>query len=213
MSKSAVGSISRKGKKPAYDFYRTPSNLARLQCEFALASAHDFFNRSVQLEAIDPGMGRGVYGRALRDLGHTGHLTGIDIHDHGEIDREPYDEILIPQDFLMMRDRGMGGQPQIVIMNPPYSAGNIALDTAFILKALECIRTSGGIVSALLRVESFCGQRRYRHLLSHSPPSMIRYLVGRPQFMEKGSASSDYCIAEWWPYVDTSATWVNWKNK
>ena len=99
------------GERRANDFYETP-------LAFAATVMYNIPCSPANVKTVlDPGAGRGVWGKALRPFNYDAHITGIDIQPKGELAVAPLIyNTWIEADFTTIQtdqkfDLIMGNQP------------------------------------------------------------------------------------------------------
>lgn len=124
------------------EFYPTPPEATR-----ALLSV-ETFNGSIW----EPACGEGAIARILRDAGHQVVATDLNAYGYG----------LSGVDFL----KETRPRARHIVTNPPYGFG---LADAFIEKALQLTRATGGNVAMLLNLASLAHRSRTSWWRAHPP--------------------------------------------
>jgi hypothetical protein len=206
--------ITQKKTKPRSenDFYPTPYRLARAICDKFIVQEPDF--------VLDPGMGDGVFGLALRDSCREKYGF-IDTEEHPEFGIDGIDIVRRPmtgngawiysneyiQNYLTF-DAPI--QYDLVIGNPPYS-----LAEQFVRKSFQVTSKKGTIIF-LLKLAFLESKTRCRGLFKELPPTEVNVLAGRPSFDGSGR-TNDYAFAvfvwdkeEMMFSKETKLFWFDW---
>jgi hypothetical protein len=133
-----------------HEFYPTPPEAVR-----ALLSVETFDG-----PIWEPACGEGAIAKELAAAGHS--VVSTDLYGYG------YGQTGI--DFLAERN----SRAKHIVTNPPYGHG---LADAFLLKALDLTRRTGGKVALLLNLASLCHPRRTA-LWQRNPPARIYAIDG-----------------------------------
>lgn len=179
------------------DLYPTPMGLARKQ----VARLWPWMGPRMN-DVLDPGAGRGVYGKAIKDVWPDAELFGV------ELDRKmepcPAYDYWYTEDFLAWQpDRKFN----LVVGNPPYS-----LAEEFVRKSFS-IPADGGVISFLLRLGFLGGQARARGLWNDFHLDEVAICSRRPSFAGNGKTDGhEYAVFTWakgWgaPHV----VWLEWE--
>ena len=162
-----------------YEFYPTPPEATR-----ALLSVETFDG-----DIWEPACGDGAISRELAKAGYIVHSTDLIDRDYGQSQ----------QDFLKSTEP-MGKH---IVTNPPY--GTHGLGDAFVRKALQHTRKTGGKVAMLLNLRSLANRDRHRKFIK-TPPAMIYILdeltcwpEGKPGSRHAHIARQQYYWAVWKP--------------
>lgn len=142
--------------------------------------------------AIDPSAGSGLI---LDRLGvHAANLAGFDVDKNMVAQAQSRGHSVTCRDAL---DDANWGEPDLVVMNPPY---RLALQ--FVQRAIAEVAPRYGTVAALLRLNWLAGQRR--RAFHQQCPSDVYVLAKRPSFIRKsyittGTDATDYGWFVWGP--------------
>ena len=176
------------GERRENDFYETPLAFAatvmyNIPCQ----------PNSVKT-ALDPGAGRGVWGRALRPWNYTAHITGIDVQPPSDLIKDhqifgrTYDEWHFG-DFLEWET---DNKYDLIMGNPPFK-----LVHEFVDKSLGLLEEKGRLVF-LMRLAMLESQKRYKTWWTHSPIYKVWVSPRRISFTGDGkSDDTAYAVFEW----------------
>ncbi len=170
-----------------YEFYPTPPEATR-----ALLSAETFDGG-----IWEPACGKGAISKVLEAAGYD--VTSTDLVDHG-YGRHGFN-------FLDQRLP----RAKHIVTNPPYGKG---LADAFVSKALNFTRHTGGRVAMLLNIASLCHPDRHPRF-TRRPPSVIYALdecvcwpQGQPRLATRQTLNHRYAWLVWEPDGDKSTTTI-----
>lgn len=168
-----------------YEFYPTPPEATR-----ALLAAEAFDGG-----IWEPACGDGAISKVLEKAGYD--VTSTDLVDHG------YGQHGV--DFLTQHLP----RAKHIVTNPPYGRG---LADAFVRKALNFTRHTGGRVAMLLNIASLCHPDRHARFVRR-PPSVIYALddcvcwpQGRPELASRHTLAHRYVWLLWEPNGDHRTT-------
>lgn len=178
------------------DFYPTPLTLARAMVGLCKRRVYDLI--------FDPGIGTGVFGKALQETVFYKQLYGI------EIDSTRIEQALntgaythIQQGSFLEVKVDYGGTPDLFIGNPPFSKVELWVDAM-----LDQFNDNGsGEMVLLLPLNFLASQRRYRKYWSSEGkrPEAVYILPQRPSFYGKGTAiAKEFAVFHW------SLNWGEW---
>ena len=178
------------GERRANDFYETP-------LAFAATVMYNIpCHPGVVKTALDPGMGNGVWGRALRPWNYDAELTGVELAPPGkqcgwvhEMTKPGmYDNIFIA-DFL---DWETDKKFDLIMGNPPFK-----LVHEFVDKSLGLLEKNGQLVF-LMRLAMLESQKRYKTWWTHSPIKKVFVSPRRISFTGDGkSDDTAYAVFVW----------------
>lgn len=204
--------ITDKKLKPRHenDLYITPYMLAYKMCELTNYENGNSYDNMKSV--IDPGMGIGVFGRAMRDYSNDYEYLVIDGVDIKNQSLFPTNDFVYSneyeEDYLNFK---APLRYNYAIGNPPYK-----LAEEFILKSLD-ITTDDGTIIFLLKLAFLEGKARCRGLFKKYPPSTVHVLAQRPSFDGSGK-TNDYAFAVYvWNKQligrnrETRLKWMDWR--
>lgn len=186
------------------DFYPTPAALvgaALDHIDLTGAIGHS-------LTILDPGAGRGEWGKAARRRWPDARIIGLDLVGDNP-DRSVYDE-WHAIDFLTWAGTVPDDdRPDLIIGNPPYN-----LAESFIRSSIA-ITQSGGRVVFLLRLNFLAGIKRGGCLWHEHKPDRVSVCTARPSFSGNGRTdATEYAIYLWrvgHAPSDTILDWLHWQ--
>lgn len=192
MSATNRGAVRHKS-----DFYETPEALARA----SLIYLRDRFSMNPD-RVLDPGAGKGVWGRVARELWPDAWITGVDIaFDAPECGS--YNE-WIRQDFAGIR---RADRPDLIVGNPPFRSA-----LAFIEAARRIVHDRG-LVMFLLRLNFLASKRRYAFWKKNAPCHPIT-CVERPGFTDDGGKdATEYAFFVWGQGIGHGLHWLSWEHR
>jgi hypothetical protein len=162
------------------DFYETPYGLIEAALKFLPIKGADHI--------LDPGAGRGRWGRVLRKDPRfkKSYLVGVDI------DRDPCEHFYnnwLKKDFLQYYGNA---DPDLIVGNPPFS-----LDEEFIKRSFRLLKP-GGYMLFLLRQALLEGQDRCEYFWPIYMPEQVITSSRRPSFTNDGGTDNvAYAIYIW----------------
>ena len=186
-------------KRRKNDFYETPLAVA----------AETMFNIPCEplfvKKVLDPGAGRGVWGKALRLYNKTAHITGIDIQSTADLRPNPliYNHWVL-DDYL---DWKTDDKFDLIMGNPPYKLAH-----EFVDKSLDLLAPNGQLVF-LLRLAMLESLKRYKTWWTHSPIYKVLVSTRRISFTnDRKTDDTAYAIFMWREGWDASPTlgWLHW---
>lgn len=180
-----------------HDYYGTPIELCRHVVKTELPWI-DFYTR-----VLDPGMGDGVWGRAVKEVMPECTLHGIDLR---ETDCEVYNKIVI-DDFLKT-DLLDKNYYDLVIGNPPFKYAE-----EFVRLGLDFLREHG-ILIYLLRLSFLEGQKRGTGLFAEKHLNQV--LISSRRIRWAGYDGTDdtahavYVFTKSKRVYNPTLSWMNW---
>jgi hypothetical protein len=187
-------------KRRENDFYETP-------LAFAATAMYNIPCAPMSVKtALDPGAGRGVWGRALRRFNPTCHIAGIDIQppsdlikDH-DVFGQVYDEWHYG-DFLEWETKD---KYDLIMGNPPYKLVHEFVDKSFGLLAPH------GQLVFLMRLAMLESQKRYKTWWTHSPIKKVFVSPRRISFTGDGKSDDTAYALFVWQEGYEGATLLDW---
>lgn len=174
---TAASATDREGT----DFYPTPADVTH--------ALLDFLHLVPGTRVWEPACGEGHISEVLRERGYRAYSS--DLYDRG------YGDPL--RDFLrasfLPAAEGLGGFPQWIITNPPFSQAE-----AFIRHALTL-----GVPFAFLLKSQFWHASKRRNLFEQHRPSHVLPLTWRPDFLMGRKGGSPTMEAAWTVWQPTPA--------
>jgi hypothetical protein len=187
------------------DFYPTPAPLIAAALDRVTLTG----TPGASLTILDPGAGRGEWGKAARLRWPDARLIGIDL-THDAPTSGAYDQ-WIRGDFLTWAagyDRDREGLIDLAIGNPPYK-----LAEQFIRLSARLVGP-GGLIGFLLRLGMLEGIKRGAGLWRELPPARESVCTARPSFT--GNRKTDmaaYGFFEWriGAHGKPALDWLHWQ--
>lgn len=166
--------------------YLTPPGLAK-------AMAKQIPSWATQV--LDPGANNGTFGRALREEGFEGTLTGVEILSGLAIPKG-YDYWYNPQDFIEWK---APKEYDAVICNPPYSKPRRGIAGEFVWKSWQILKEGGYMIfllrasfpNARCRVDSH-PERPHQGFFWKHPPRFRYTVMPRPSFYGHDKRTAQY---------------------
>lgn len=184
-------------KRRKHDFYETPEPLVR--AALGLLPVH-----KQDMVILDPGAGRGVWGRAARNRFPKAEIIGVEPNFSRP---KEYNEWW-KSDYRFLTNTSQ--KADWVIGNPPYR-----LAEEFVRTSLDLLRP-GGMLCFLLRLAFLESSKRGNGLWKEFPPSSVHVLMERPSFTENGKTDETaYGIYIWCkgkPVIRPLLYWLHWKK-
>jgi hypothetical protein len=189
------------GERRANDFYETP-------LAFAATVMYNIpCHPGVVETALDPGMGNGVWGKALRPWNYQAEITGVELAPQlcGWVNEmsKTYDA-LHHIDFLEWEtDKKF----DLIMGNPPFK-----LIHEFVDKSLGLLEKKGQLVF-LMRLAMLESQKRYKTWWTHSPIKKVMVSPKRISFTGDGrSDDTAYAVFVWQEGFDgqPQLDWMWW---
>lgn len=183
--------------RSAHDFYETPARL----CTKAVENV-PFGHEPSRI--LDPGAGRGPWGKAARIAFPDAHIVGVESQRDF---RKPvgYDE-WIKRDFLRYSD---GAPFDLILGNPPFAKAE-----EFVRHGLELLQ-KGGYLLYLLRLAFLESEGRALGLWREFPPLEVYVLANRVPFYG-GTKTDDtaYALYLWrkGTHARPSLNWLSWNG-
>ena len=186
------------------DFHPTPHEFVRATLQL-VRRKFDLYGLS--FNALDPGAGRGAWGKGLKGMYKRANITGIEVNP---IMTNPgYYSNWVTGSYLTYRPE----QPfDLIVGNPPYNKPFKGIGQAFLERARTHL-SPRGIIVFLMRSSFAHGQDRYKTLYKSWKPRAIFFSVRRPSFSgDGGTESGDTSVYIWekrsapHPYTD----WLDW---
>lgn len=164
----------------ANDAYQTPPDVALACLRATVATQTEGF------WVCEPSCGTGVFIDACRERWPGATVCAVDV-DRDAPGLKKADISFVGRDWLTITGNEMG-QPNWVVMNPPFTYAE-----AHIRHALG-LATQG--VGALLRLNFLEGQKR-RGFWNEFPPAEVHVLSKRPSFTGGGTDATAYAWFTW----------------
>jgi hypothetical protein len=201
---SATGRGSKRNKS---DYYETPRRLADASLDYI--RSHYAVTPSVTrpTRILDPGAGRGVWGRAARAIWREAEIVGVDRHrPRPSLGGYAYDK-WYRCSYTTFERYYHYRKPDLIIGNPPYSLAQSFIETSLRLLA------PGGLLAFLLRINLLAGQCREEFWQRH-PLSRLVTCVERPSFNGNGSDATEYALFVWsdrFLLYGPKIEWMSWR--
>lgn len=196
--------IVERGKdRRELDYYETPAAFA------ATALYHIPCESKFIHTALDPGAGRGVWGKALRLYNTKAIIDGVELQPFGDIEAD-VDEISKTYTNYWHDDFLKWKAPygyDLIMGNPPYNQAH-----EFVDKCLSLLNRNGQLVF-LLRLAMLESQKRYKTWWTHSPIKKVIVSPKRISFTGDGrSDDTAYAVFVWQNGWDGAVTldWMWW---
>jgi hypothetical protein len=196
--------IVERGKdRHEMDYYETPQAFA------ATALYHIPCQSNFVKTALDPGTGRGVWGKALRLYNTEAMLEGVEIQPFGDIGADVDDLAKAynkywHDDFLTWKAQH---KYDLIMGNPPYKLAH-----EFVDKCLDLLAPNGQLIF-LLRLAMLESQKRYKTWWTYSPIKKVIVSPKRISFTGDGrSDDTAYALFVWQNGWDGNVTldWMWW---
>lgn len=192
------------------DVYQTPALLA--DAVIIWIRTHYAFSFPRKWKVLDPGAGRGVWGKAIRSQFADAQITGLDIR---RLKKPAEYNVWFPSyDFCGDKDE-LKQEYDLIIGNPPFVQAE-----QFIWKGFEKLGRYG-IMAYLLPADFLHTEVRGRGLFKTHPPEAVLSLVQRPNFTgpkgeSLGTANTDNYVVGIWrhnsgPSPFVFLHWLDWK--
>ena len=179
------------------DHYPTPIELCRASLELLASRKYETI--------LDPGCGKGPWGRAARQIWPLSLIEGVDIdptfdRSYNRVHKEDFlGSVILSQQ-----------QYQLVMGNPPYRQAE-----EFIRKGMGLLAHDGTMIF-LLRLNFLEGQKRGKGLWKEFPPSDVYVCSRRPSYTGDGKTDATaYMLCCWGKRRFTTDTtthldWLEW---
>jgi hypothetical protein len=191
------------GERRENDFYETP-------LAFAATVMYNIPCHPAAVEtALDPGAGRGVWGRALRPWNHSAEITGVDIQPPSELikNHTEFERAYNQWHFCDFLEWEAPKKYDLIMGNPPFK-----LVHEFVDKCLGLLEPNGQLVF-LMRLAMLESQKRYKTWWTHSPIKKVMVSPKRISFTGDGkSDDTAYAVFIWQEGFDgrPQLDWMWW---